>query len=145
MLRRLGLAKESAANGSTGKGGNGKDVVLASAAPFVSQSRFFKVVYAGGVAVRSNPNEPAPENGQVIENCVNKLKFSMVARVDPSVQMVKTGLQVQLAPPSAWVFFRACLSMCPSSCRTPTIESRERQPKRKPRVMALSVTRGERL
>ncbi len=89
MLRRLGLAKETTANGggSTADGG-GKDVVLASAAPFVSQSRFFKVVYAGGVAVRSNPNEPAPEDGQVIENCVQQqwLNFDFsVARVDPSV------------------------------------------------------------
>lgn len=62
MLRRLGLAK-APANGTT-DGGKDAISVVSRPDPYV-QTRFFKVVYPGRVAVRSNPAEPAPEDGQV--------------------------------------------------------------------------------
>lgn len=73
MLRRLGLVKEV-----NGENGHSSEEAAASAdasraqthvtAPSVDphlNSRYFKVVYRGAVAVRSNPAEPAPEVGQV--------------------------------------------------------------------------------
>lgn len=62
MLRRLGLApKEEASKGASE---NGQVVRVASADPYTA-TRFFKVVWRGGVAVRASPNEPAPEGGRV--------------------------------------------------------------------------------
>lgn len=62
MLRRLGLAK-APANG-TNDGGKDAISVVSRPDPYV-ESRFFKVVYPGGVAVRSTPAEAAPVDGQV--------------------------------------------------------------------------------
>lgn len=72
MLRRLGLVKE--VNGENGHSSEEAAAAAASraqthvTAPSVDphlNSRYFKVVYRGAVAVRSNPAEPAPEVGQV--------------------------------------------------------------------------------
>lgn len=70
MLRRLGLTKAPA----NGKDDGGKDAisVVSRPDPYV-QTRFFKVVYPGRVAVRSNPAEPAPENGQVRYNILGMI------------------------------------------------------------------------
>lgn len=65
MLRRLGLAK-APANGTNGEGKDATTVV-SRPDPYV-QTRFFKVVYPGRVAVRSNPAQKAPEDGQVCDD-----------------------------------------------------------------------------
>lgn len=70
MLRRLGLVKEAngenghSAEAATGTAPEATHVTAPSVDPHLN-SRYFKVVYRGAVAVRSNPAEPAPEVGQV--------------------------------------------------------------------------------
>lgn len=80
MLRRLGLVKGvNGENGHSAEAAGGTfraptHVTAPSVDPHLN-SRYFKVVYRGAVAVRSNPAEPAPEVGQVSKH-VNTTKHT---------------------------------------------------------------------
>lgn len=109
MLRRLGLVKEV-----NGENGHSSEEVAAAAsgapthvtAPSVDphlNSRYFKVVYRGAVAVRSNPAEPAPEVGQVSK------------RVDTKTCQVDSSRRVHYCCTAAEQV-RCAISRCHTTC-----------------------------
>lgn len=108
MLRRLGLVKE--VNGENGHSAEEAAAAASSApthvtAPSVDphlNSRYFKVVYRGAVAVRSTPAEPAPEVGQVSE------------RVDTKTCQVGSSRRVHYS----WCAGAAPGTLCTSRCHT---------------------------
>lgn len=69
MLRRLGLRKGQNEEDAAGQNGHKESppptAVFAPRVDYHTPTRYFKVVYKGSVAVRTNPAEPAPEDGQV--------------------------------------------------------------------------------
>eukprot|EP00903_Cladosiphon_okamuranus_P021614 g19873.t1 len=96
MLRRLGLAK-APVNG-TDDGGKDTVSVVSRPDPYV-QTRFFKVVYPGRVAVRSNPAEPAPEDGQ-------SFGLGDVLEVKGLAVAVPEGVVVELKQPQGGFVFQ---------------------------------------
>lgn len=72
MLRRLGLRKGQNEEEVAGQNGHSSNetpppptAVFAPRVDYHIPTRYFKVVYRGSVAVRNNPAERAPEDGQV--------------------------------------------------------------------------------
>lgn len=72
MLRRLGLRKGQNEEDAAGQNGHSSKetsppprAVFAPRVDYHMPTRYFKVIYRGSVAVRNNPAEPAPEDGQV--------------------------------------------------------------------------------
>ena len=70
MLRRLGLMKDQNGDAPTAQIEQVETpppptAVYAPRVDYHMPTRYFKVIYRGAVAVRANPAEPAPEDGQV--------------------------------------------------------------------------------